>query len=177
MMITETNLKGAFIIEPRLFEDQRGYFAELWTQTQLEAQGMESRFVQCNTSYNRKKGTLRGLHYQVAPNAQAKLVRCTSGAIFDVGVDLHPASPTYRQWVGVELSASNRRMVYLPGGFAHGYQTLEDDAEIVYLVTAPYAPASERGVRWDDAAFNIEWPEALERIISKRDEEYPDFTA
>lgn len=172
MIITETNLKGALIIEPELFKDERGYFAELWTQIQLEERGMESLFVQCNVSYNRSKGTLRGLHYQVEPHAQAKLVRCTAGAIFDVGVDLNPDSPSYRQWVGVELSASNNRMMYLSGDFAHGYQTLTDDAEILYLVTAAYAPASEKGVRWNDAAFGIEWPEAGERIISKRDRDY-----
>lgn len=175
MIFKETKLRGAFIIEPERFEDGRGFFAELWTQSQLEAHGMESRFVQCNVSCNRKKDTLRGLHYQIAPHAQAKLVRCTAGAIYDVGVDLRPDSPTFRQWVGVELSAGNHRMLYLPGDFAHGYQTLEDDAEILYMVTAAYAPASERGVRWDDPAFQIEWPEVAERIMSRKDREYPDF--
>src|SRR5882672_5996863 len=175
MIISETKLKGAFIIEPELFKDERGYLAELWTQIQFQERGMESLFVQCNVSYNRKKGTLRGLHYQVAPDAQAKLVKCTTGAIFDVGVDLIPASRTYRQWVGVELSASNHRMLYLSGDFAHGYQTLADDAEVLYMATAGYAPASERGVRWDDAAFRIEWPEARERVMSKRDREFPNF--
>jgi dTDP-4-dehydrorhamnose 3,5-epimerase len=176
MIITETRLKGAFMIEPERFEDERGYFAELWTQTQLQEPGMESLFVQCNVSFNRKKDTLRGLHFQVAPQAQAKLVQCTAGAIFDVGLDLQPASPTYRQWIGVELSAANHRMLYLSGGFAHGYQTLEASTEVLYLATTAYAPASERGVRWDDAAFCIQWPDASERIMSQRDREYPDFT-
>jgi dTDP-4-dehydrorhamnose 3,5-epimerase len=177
MIITETRLKGAFVIEPEVFEDERGYFAELWTQVQSQERGMESLFVQCNISHNKRKGTLRGLHYQIAPHAQAKLVYCTAGAIFDVGVDLNPASSTYRQWVGVELSASNHRMLYLSGDFAHGYQTLADDAQVLYLATAAYAPASERGVRWDDGAFQIEWPAAPERIMNQRDVEYPDFTA
>jgi dTDP-4-dehydrorhamnose 3,5-epimerase len=176
MTINETMLKGVYLIEPERFEDERGFFAELWTQIQLQERGLESLFVQCNVSYNRSKGTLRGLHYQVAPDAQAKLMRCTAGAIFDVGVDLDPTSRTYRQWVGVELSASNHRLLYLSGNFAHGYQTLTDDAEVLYMATAGYAPASERGVRWDDAAFRIEWPEAPERIMNKRDMEYPDFS-
>ena len=175
MIITETNLQGAYIVEPKLHNDERGHFAELWTATELSAHGLDSKFVQCNVSYNRNQGTLRGLHYQVAPDAQAKLVRCTAGAIFDVGVDLNPSSPTYRQWIGVELSASNNRMIYLSGDFAHGYQTLEDDSEIMYFVTAGYAPASERGVRWDDAAFGIKWPETAERIMSDRDRAYSDF--
>jgi dTDP-4-dehydrorhamnose 3,5-epimerase len=177
MIIEQTMLKGVYLIEPKRFEDERGFFAELWTQTQLQERGLESLFVQCNISYNRRKGTLRGLHYQVAPDAQAKLIRCTAGAIFDVGVDLDPTSPGYRQWVGFELSASNHRLLYLSGNFAHGYQTLTDGAEVLYMATAGYAPASERGVRWDDAAFGIEWPEAPERIMNKRDLGYPDFTA
>jgi dTDP-4-dehydrorhamnose 3,5-epimerase len=144
---------------------------------QLQKCGMGSLFVQGNVSYNRRRGTLRGLHYQVAPDSQAKLMRCTAGAIFDVGVDLDPASPTYRQWVSAELSASNHRMLYLSGNFAHGYQTLTDDAELLYMATAAYAPASERGVRWDDTAFGIAWPETPQRIMKKRDMQYPDFTA
>lgn len=175
MIITETKLKGAFVIEPEVFKDDRGYFAELWTQIQLQKHGIDSGFVQCNISHNKRKGTLRGLHYQVAPDAQAKLISCTAGAIFDVGVDLNPGSPTYRQWIGVELSASNHRMIYLSGDFAHGYQTLEDNSEILYLVNAGYAPASERGVRWDDPAFAIEWPDTVGRIMSERDKGYQDL--
>ncbi len=175
MIIRETDFKGAYIIEPELLKDERGHFAELWTETQLSAHGMDCKFVQSNVSYNRNKGTLRGLHYQVAPDAQAKLVCCTAGAIFDVGVDLNPHSATFRQWIGVELSASNHRMIYLSGDFAHGYQTLEDNSEILYLVTAGYAPASERGVRWNDCAFGIEWPNTANRIMSHRDQSYPDF--
>lgn len=176
MVITETKLKGAFVIEPEVIKDDRGYFAELWTKSQFQEHGMGSLFVQCNVSHNHKKGTLRGLHYQLAPNAQAKLVHCIAGAIFDVAVDLNPVSPSYRQWVSVELSASNHRMLYLSSHFAHGYQTLADDAEVVYLATALYARENERGVRWDDPAFHIDWPETPERIMNKRDREYPDFT-
>lgn len=175
MIFKETKLRGAFVIEPKRFEDERGFFAELWTQRQLEERGMECHFAQSNVSYNHRKGTLRGLHYQVAPDEQAKLVRCTAGAIFDVGVDLRRDSPTFLQWVGVELSASNHRMLYLPGDFAHGFQTLEDGAEVLYMASAAYAPASERGVRWDDPAFGIVWPEEGARIINARDNAYPGF--
>jgi dTDP-4-dehydrorhamnose 3,5-epimerase len=173
MIITETKLKGAFVIEPEVFKDERGYFAELWTRRELEERGMESRFVQGNVSYNRLKGTLRGMHYQAAPHAQAKLVGCTAGAMFDVGIDLRPDSATFRQWIGVELSRANRRVLYLPGDFAHGYQTLENDSEVSYLVTAPFAPAHERGVRWNDPAFGIEWPALAERIINTKDSQFP----
>lgn len=175
MKITETELKGAFVIEPTLREDARGFFAQLWTEAELAGRGMEGRFVQCNISYNLRRGTLRGMHYQAAPDGQAKLVRCTAGAIYDVGIDLRPHSPTFRRWVGVELSADNHRMLYLPGDFAHGFQTLTDGAEVLYMVSSPYAPQSERGVRWDDPAFRVEWPAADDRIINERDNSYPDF--
>ena len=175
MIISETKIKGAYLIEPELLVDARGSFAHLWTQRELEAHGLEGRFVECNASFNHRRGTLRGLHYQAAPHGQAKLVRCTRGSMYDVGVDLRPDSPTFRQWVGVELSERNNLMLYLPGDFAHGYQTLEDETEIVYMVTSPYAPASGRGVRWDDPAFGIDWPDVGERIINARDSDYPDF--
>ena len=173
MIVRETGLGGAFLIEPELKEDERGFFEQVWTRAELEARGMEGGFVQCNLSYSRRRGTLRGLHYQIAPHAQAKLVRCTAGAVFDVGVDLRPDSPTFRRWVGFELSARNRHMLYLPVGFAHGFQTLEDDSEVLYMITAPYDPASERGARWNDPAFRIEWPDADERVINARDSAYP----
>ena len=175
MSINETGLKGAFIIEPKLHEDTRGFFAQLWTEPELEAHGMESHFVQCNVSYNLRAGTLRGMHYQAAPHGQAKLISCTAGAIYDVGIDLRPDSPTFRQWIGVELSARNHRMLYLPGDFAHGYQTLEDGSEVLYLVSAPWEKTSERGVRWNDPAFSIIWPATDQRIINTRDDEYEDF--
>lgn len=173
MRVKETALGGAFIIEAELREDERGFFEQVWSRAELEAHAMDAGFVQCNLSHSRRRGTLRGLHYQVGPHAQAKLVRCTAGAIFDVGVDLRPESPTFRRWVGAELTAANRRMLYLPAGFAHGFQTLEDGSEVLYMVTSPYDPASERGARWDDPAFGIEWPEAPERIINARDSAYP----
>lgn len=177
MRITETRLAGAFVIEPERREDPRGFFAQLWTEQELSAHGMAARFVQCNTAHNLRRGTLRGMHYQAAPHGQDKLISCTAGAIYDVGVDLRPHSPTFRQWVGVELSAENRRLLYLPGDFAHGYQTLTDGAEVLYLVSAPWVREAERGVRWDDPAFGIQWPETGERIMNARDREYGDFDA
>ena len=176
MSIKATHLKGAFIIEPRFFEDERGFFSQAWSRKEFEALGVEGRFIQGNLSFNRRKGTLRGMHYQAAPHGQAKLVRCTRGAVFDVGIDLRPDSPTFRQWVGVELSAENRRLLYVPADFAHGYLTLEDDSEVHYLVTGSYAPESARGARWNDPAFGVEWPRAEELIINERDRTYPDFT-
>lgn len=173
MIVKETNLRGAFLIEAEVREDERGSFEQVWTREELRAHGMESLFAQCNLSRSRRRGTLRGLHYQVGENAQAKLVRCTRGAVFDVGVDLRADSPTFRRWVGFELSAANRRMLYLPVGFAHGFQTLEDESEVLYIVTGRYDPAAERGARWNDPAFGIEWPEAAERIINARDAAYP----
>ena len=137
---------------------------------------MASVFVETNISYSRTRGTIRGMHYQAAPFGQAKLVRCTRGAVFDVAVDLRPTSPTYSEWVGVELSAENRSMLYLPGDCAHGFQTLTDDTEVFYMVSQVYDPASGRGFRWDDPAFKIEWPEVEERIVLQRDREYPDFS-
>ncbi|HEX5707249.1 MAG TPA: dTDP-4-dehydrorhamnose 3,5-epimerase [Pyrinomonadaceae bacterium] len=172
MIVKETSLRGAFLIEAEPREDERGSFEQVWTREELEAHGMEGGFVQCNLSRSRRRGTLRGLHYQVGPHAQAKLVRCTAGRIFDVGVDLRADSPTFRRWVGFELSASNRRMLYLPVGFAHGFQTLEDDSEVLYMVTGRYDRDNERGVRWNDPAFGIEWPAADERIINARDAAY-----
>ena len=175
MIITETKLQGAFVIEPETVEDERGSFAELWTQTQFEARGLESHFIQGNVSYNRRKGTLRGLHYQAAPHGQAKLVRCTRGAVFDVALDLRPKSPTFKQWTSVELSEENRFMLYLPGDCAHGFQTLVDDSEVFYMVSTPYVPASGRGCRWNDPAFGIDWPDVADRILIERDQDYPDF--
>jgi dTDP-4-dehydrorhamnose 3,5-epimerase len=172
MIVTETDLRGAFLIEAEPHEDERGSLEVVWTREGLEARGMDGRFVQCTLSRSLRRATLRGLHYQVGENAQAKLVRCTRGAVFDVGVDLRADSPTFRRWIGFKLSAANRRMLYLPVGFAHGFQTLEDDSEVLYMVTGRYDPAAERGARWDDPAFAIEWPDADERIINARDAAY-----
>lgn len=172
MKFIETKLKGACIIEPERLEDERGFFARSFCQNEFEAHGLNPRVVQCNISYNKREGTLRGMHYQVAPMAEAKLVRCTRGAIYDVIIDLRPESPTYCQWVPVELTADNRCMLYIPEGFAHGFQTLEDDTEVFYQMSEFYTPDCVRGVRWDDPAFGIEW-HLSNRIISKKDMSYP----
>src|SRR4051812_43189830 len=144
MIFVETELEGAFIIEPKKIEDERGFFARTWDLKEFEARGLDSRLAQCSVSFNKKKPTLRGMHYQAAPHEEAKLVRCTRGAIYDVIIDLRPDSPTFKRWVAAELSAGNRRMLYVPKGFAHGFQTLEDDTEIFYQISESYAPESAR---------------------------------
>jgi dTDP-4-dehydrorhamnose 3,5-epimerase len=174
MLFTEAKLAGALLIEPERIEDERGFFARTWSQREFQERGLDANWVECNVSLNRKKGTLRGLHYQAAPYAQAKLVRCTMGAIFDVIVDLRQDSPTFRQWVSVRLSAGNRSMLFVPEGFAHGFQTLEDESEVFYQMSQYYSMESSRGVRWDDPAFGISWPQDS-RIINARDRAYPDF--
>jgi len=174
VIFTETTLKGAFLIEPERLEDERGFFARTWCQREFAAQQLNSQLLQCSISFNRRKGTLRGMHYQDAPHAEGKLVRCTMGAIYDAIIDLRLDSPTFKQWTAVELTAGNRRMLYIPEGFAHGFQTLEDDTEVFYQMSEYYAPASARGIRWNDSAFGIEWP-AAERTISERDQSHPDF--
>ncbi|HEV7743978.1 MAG TPA: dTDP-4-dehydrorhamnose 3,5-epimerase [Pyrinomonadaceae bacterium] len=175
MIVTETKLGGVFILEPERFDDERGFFARAWSETELAALGAEARFVEGNLSFNNKRGTLRGIHYQTPPHGQGKLVRCTRGAIYDVAVDLRSHSSTFGQWIGAELTASNRRMMYLPGDFGHGYLTLEDETEVHYQVTATYAPESCAGFRWDDPVLAIIWPKIDELIINERDLEYPEF--
>jgi dTDP-4-dehydrorhamnose 3,5-epimerase len=177
MIFRETKLGGAFVVEPLRHEDERGFFARSWSAREFAERGLDPALVECNISFNRRAGTLRGMHYQAAPHAQAKLVRCTRGAIYDAIIDLRPESPTFKGWVGVELSAENAAMLYVPEGFAHGFQTLTDDAEVFYQMAAYYEAASGRGVRWDDPAFGVEWPEARERIINARDRDYQDFTS
>lgn len=176
MKFTETKIGGVFILDPKRFEDERGFFAPAFSSREFEAREMDARFVESNISYSLKRGTLRGMHYQAAPHGQAKLVRCTRGRVYDVAVDIRPGSPTYGQWVGVELTAENRRMIYIPGDCAHGFQTLEDDSEVFYMVSSPYAPEAASGFRWNDPAFKIEWPETDERILVERDRDYPDYT-
>ena len=175
MIFRETPIAGAVLIELELLADERGSFARTFAAEEFEAHGLEARVVQCNTSTNVRAGTLRGLHYQVAPHAEAKLVRCVRGSIFDVVVDLRPESPTYCAWYGVELSASNGRELFIPTGLAHGFQTLEDDTEVLYQMSEAYSAEHARGVRWDDPAFGIEWPETDARTISDRDRDYADF--
>ncbi|MCK4826502.1 dTDP-4-dehydrorhamnose 3,5-epimerase, partial [bacterium] len=154
MIFTETQLRGAYIIEIEKLKDNRGFFARTWCQKEFEEHGLTPRVVQANVSSNKKKGTLRGMHYQIAPYEETKLVRCTRGAIYDVIIDLRPASPTYTQWVGVELTADNYKMLYVPENFAHGFQTLEDNTEVTYQVSQFYTPGSESGIRWGDPAFD-----------------------
>jgi dTDP-4-dehydrorhamnose 3,5-epimerase len=174
MTFTETALAGAFVIKPELIKDERGFFARVWSEKEFGEHGLESRLVECDASFNLKKGTLRGMHYQVAPHAQAKLVSCVRGSIYDVVIDLRRNSPTFKKWVATDLSASNRLMLYVPKALAHGFQTLEDNTEVFYQMSEVYVPESARGVRWNDPAFSIPWP-ADTRTIVERDQNYPDF--
>lgn len=174
MIFNPTPLAGAFVIEPELRQDERGFFARAWCQREFTEHGLNPRLVQCSLSFNHKRGTLRGMHYQAAPYEEAKLVRCTSGAIYDVMVDLRPASATFKRYFGVTLSASAHNMLYIPEGFAHGFLTLEDNTEIFYQMSEFYAPDYGRGFRWNDPAFGIRWPAPVQ-VISERDAAYPDF--
>ena len=174
MIFTETSLQGAYVIEPELQQDDRGFFARTWCQNEFAHKGLQTQWVQCNISFNKQRSTLRGLHYQTAPHEETKLVRCTMGAIYDVIVDVRVESPTFRQWLAVELTAQNRLMLFIPAGCAHGFQTLTDVSEVFYQMSVCYAPAYARGVRWNDPAFGISWPEE-KRIISERDRSFPDF--
>ena len=177
MIFTPTPLVGSFTIDVERREDERGFFARTFCVEEFAAHALRSDFQQSSISFNSRTGTLRGLHYQAAPHAETKLVRVTHGAVFDVIVDLRPASPTFKRWFGVELTALNRRALYIPEGFAHGFQTLTDDAEVVYQITPVYVPEAARGARWDDPAFAITWPAVKQRIISLRDAEFADFVA
>lgn len=174
MIFTDTSLSGALVIEPERLEDPRGFFARTWCQKEAEARGLNPRIVQCSVSFNKSTGTLRGLHYQIAPCQESKLVRCTMGAVYDAIIDLRPASPTFTRHIGIVLSAENRRMLYVPEGFAHGFQTLEDDSEVFYQISEFYSRAHSRGVRWDDPAFGIVWPLAP-TVMSDADRRHPDF--
>jgi len=167
-------LPGAFVIELQKHEDERGFFARSWCQKEFEAHGLNQRMVQCNVSFNKVKGTLRGMHYQVPPCAEAKLVRCTRGAIYDVIVDLRRESSTYKQHFSEVLSSNNHKALFIPEGFAHGFQTLEDNSEVFYQMSEFYSPEHQRGLRYNDPAFEISWPiEAT--VISDRDRNYEDF--
>jgi dTDP-4-dehydrorhamnose 3,5-epimerase len=168
-------LEGAYVIELEPHRDERGYFARTWCREEFAAHGLNPVVAQCSTSHNEHAGTLRGLHFQRPPHAEAKLVRCTRGAIFDVIVDLRPASATQAVWVGVELTEEGGNAMYVPEGFAHGFQTLTDHADVLYTISAPYVPEAASGVRWDDPVFGIDWPEARERTISERDRAWPDY--
>ena len=175
MIFKETKLKGAFIIEMEPIRDNRGFFARAWCRGEFEAHGLITSFVQFNITFSPKRGTLRGLHYQMAPHEEVKLVRCPRGATYDVIIDLRPESPTYKHWLGTELTADSRRMIYISGGFAHGYQILMDDTEVFYQVGQFYAPEYERGIRWDDPAFEIDWPINSPFVLSEKDKHWPDY--
>ena len=168
MRFTETSLKGAFIVEPDRIEDERGFFARTFCRQEFEKHGLNPNLVQCSVSFNTKKGTVRGMHYQVKPHEEVRLVRCTRGAMYDVVLDLRADSPTFKHWVAVELTAENRKIAYVPEGFAHGFQTLEDDTEVFYQMSEFHHPECARGVRWDDPAFGIKWP-IPNPIVNDRD--------
>jgi len=177
VIFSELPLPGAYVIEPERLSDERGFFARLWCQHEFASRGLETRIVQSSISYNKAAGTLRGMHYQAPPHEEVKIVRCTRGSIFDVIIDLRPDSPTFVKHCAVELTATNRKMLYIPGGFAHGFQALDDDTEVMYFMSEFFVPANARGVRWDDPTFNIAWPHTDRRIITTRDATYPNFTA
>jgi dTDP-4-dehydrorhamnose 3,5-epimerase len=172
MIFTETDLKGAFVIDLELKHDHRGFFARSFCAQDFEAHGLKPTVAQCNLSFNHKKGTLRGMHYQISPAAETKLVRCTKGAIYDVIIDMRPESPTFLQHFGIELTEDNRRALYIPEMFAHGYQALTDGAEVVYQVGEFYTPGYERGLRHSDPFFNIQWPQEVTEI-SEKDSNWP----
>lgn len=175
MTFEETRLSGAFVLDLERREDDRGFFARTWCANELGEHGLNTRLVQANMSWNPRQGTLRGMHFQQPPHAEAKVVRATRGAIYDVIIDLREGSQTYKQWIGVELSADNGRALYVPEGFAHGFQTLVPDAEVHYLVTEFYTPEAEGGVRWNDPAFGIDWPDPANAFLSEKDANWPDF--
>jgi dTDP-4-dehydrorhamnose 3,5-epimerase len=172
MRFTPSRIPGAWVIDITPIPDERGFFAMTWLPEEFRQRGIETALAQCNLAFNHKRGTLRGMHFQKAPHAQAKIVRATRGVLLDVIVDLRPASATYRQWDSVELSADNRRMFYMPEGIAHGYLTLTDDVEAYYHASTPWVPQSESGIRWNDPAFGITWPfEPV--VISEKDRNWP----
>ena len=177
MRLEPTAIPGAHVVELDLLGDERGWFARTYDEAEFRARGLDPVGVQCNSSFNARRDTVRGLHFQRPPHGEAKLVRCVRGAIWDVGVDLRPESPTFKRWHAVELTADNRRGLYLPAGLAHGFQTLTDDCEVHYLMGHVHVPEAAAGVRWDDPAFGISWPEPDgERTISAKDRDLPGFS-
>jgi dTDP-4-dehydrorhamnose 3,5-epimerase len=173
VLFSPTAIPGVWVIEPERHRDERGFFARTWCAHEFAERALETRVAQCSLSFNHRRGTLRGLHYQAPPFAEVKLVRCTRGALFDIAVDLRPDSPTFRRWVGVELTPENGRALYVPRGFAHGFLTLADATEVAYQISAEYSPAQGRGVRWNDPFFGVAWPGPVE-VIAARDRDYPD---
>jgi dTDP-4-dehydrorhamnose 3,5-epimerase len=175
MIFQELKLKGAFLIKFEKIEDERGFFARSWCVREAEKHGLKRYMVQANVSFNKKKGTLRGMHYQKEPFQEVKLVRCVRGRIYDVIIDLRPKSPTFCHWIGLELSQDNDSMLYVPENFAHGFQTLTDNSEVNYLVSEFYTPEAEKGIRFNDPFFDIQWPEVQTITISRKDNTWPDF--
>lgn len=174
LVFTEAALSGVWFVDCQTFVDERGTLTPTWLEHEFRARGLDTHIAQTSLATNTRRNTIRGMHYQLPPHAEVKCVRAIRGAIYDVVVDMRPGSPTRFQWVGVELSAATRRMIYIPRGFAHGYQTLTDDAEVLYLVSATYSAAHQRGARWDDPAFGIVWPLGAPAVINARDAAYPD---
>lgn len=174
MLFQPTSLPGAYVIDVQKVEDERGFFARSWCVQEFADHGLDTRLVQCNISFNKQRGTVRGMHYQAQPFAETKVVRCSRGAIYDVIIDLRPESSTFLQWLGVTLSAENRTMLYVPQGFAHGFQTLADNTEVCYQMSEFYAPEYARGLRWDDPKVQVQWPLAIS-VMSMKDQCYPDL--
>ncbi len=174
MKFFETSINGAFIIEPDLIEDERGFFARSWCQKEFIRAGLNPNIVQCNISFNNMKGTIRGMHFQAKPHQEAKLVSCTQGAIYDVIIDIRTTSSTYKRWFAVELTAENYKMLYIPEGVAHGYQTLVGDSNVFYQMSEYFHSKSAKGIRWNDPLFNIDWP-IMRTIISDKDLKYPNW--
>jgi dTDP-4-dehydrorhamnose 3,5-epimerase len=168
-----TSLAGAYVIEQERHADERGFFARTWCAQELEQHGLETVLAQCSVSFNHRRGTLRGLHYQAPPFAEVKVVRCTRGSLFDVALDLRPDSASFRRWTGVELTEDDGRALYIPRGFAHGFLTLADATEVAYMISAPFDPKAARGVRWNDPFHGVHWPAPVE-VIAPRDRDYPD---
>ena len=174
MKFIDVPVAGAYVIEIQPIVDERGFFARTWCAQEFRRRGLNPNLVQCSISFNRRRGTLRGMHYQEQPHPEARLVRCSSGAIYDVIVDLRPTSTTYCQWFAVELTGEDHKMIYVPEGFAHGFQTLSDNTEVFYQISEAYRPEWARGVRWNDPRFGIKWP-IREMVISQRDRDFPDY--
>ena len=172
MKFIKTAINGVYVIKPDLLKDERGFFARMWCRDEFIAEGLNPQLVQCNISFNKEKGTIRGMHYQVDPFPEVKVVRCTMGSIFDVALDLRPDSPTCYEWASFHLSSSNHRLIYIPEGVLHGFQTLENNTEVFYQMSQQYHPESARGVRWDDPEIGITWPIPVS-CISKKDLSYP----
>lgn len=175
MVFKETSLKDVFIIELEKVSDNRGFFSRAWCQKEFQTHGLNSNIAQCNLSFNARKGTLRGIHYQIVPYEEVKIIRCIAGEIYDVIVDLRPKSPTYLKWLAFELSSKNRKALYVPENFAHGYLTMVDNTEVFYQVSQFYSPGAESGIRWDDSLIDIKWPKIENLTISEKDKNWPDF--